>query len=423
MEGQLRVTARVYRENAGIDWVLFFALINVILLSGCVQYFNIFVLALVNVALQLVLLRRINFKLSKKLKIAMLILLLYFIYSVAITSSPGDALYIAFRFHDIITALLVLNYTIIRKPNFIKTLAAVFIFFIVHGYVNWLIVNSAFGLFSTVPSIKSYQFIFFFGMQEQYMGIHRSQGLFWEPGVYQFYLNVALHFFLFYYRRLIWVGLAFVGVILTLSTTGTVIAGIQLVYFLFFNSQRGAIAKVIIIAMFLPVILLYCSFVSTVVTDKLSGGRSGSFIARSFDTQTGINVALTNPLGIGFNPDTYQEYARTNAFGIDAGLNVDRGQTNGLLILAYSTGLIWAPIILFFMYRQRIFPSHRGLFFFVLAGSLMTEPLFYSPFVFLFVLSGMIKFLPLSCNEVRVYKRKYFAKNDETLYVTNREKT
>jgi hypothetical protein len=394
-------TRKIDRTDASIDWVLFTSMVIAILLSGCVQYYNIFILTALNVFFQLMLLKRIGFKVSKKIKMATLVLLLYLLYSVSILQSLDDILYVVFRFHDIITALLILNYVIVRRPNFEKALAAILIFFMVHGFLNWLIVNAAFGLFSGSPSIKSYQLLYvFFGMAEQYLGIHRSQGLFWEPGVYQLYLNIALHFFLFYRRRAAWAALAFVGVILTLSTTGTLIAGIQLAYFLLFNNQRKMLGKVLTITFFLPMMLLYYNLASTVVSDKLSGEKSGSFIARSFDTQTGIGVALAHPFGIGFNPDTYQAFARDNTFGIVAGLNTDRGQTNGILVLAYSTGLLWAPVILFFLYMQRIFPSHRALFFFILAGSLTTEPIFYSPFVFLFILSGMIKFYPLARNGV-----------------------
>lgn len=406
MKDQTDEIAEIDRVNTSMDWVLFFSLIVVILLSGSVQYFNIFALAALNIVLQFILLRRIAFKIAKRIQAAILFVLLYLFYSIIIVPSFDDAQYIVFRFHDIITALLILNYVIMRRPNFEQTLAAVLFFFIVHGFLNWVLINTAFGLFSGDSSIgKTKYFLFFYGMPEQYLGIRRSQGFFWEPGVYQLYLNIALHFFLFYQKRLKWAALAFVGVILTLSTTGTVIAGIQLAYYLLFNNQRGTLGKILIITMFLPLMLSYYNLVSTVVTDKLSGDRSGSFIARSYDTQTGIGVALANPLGIGFSPAAYQAFARANTFGIDAGLNKDRGQTNGILILVYSTGLFWAPIILFFMFKQRIFPSHRVLLFFVLVGSLTTEPLFYSPFIFLFVLSGMINFYPLASSDVKPMRR------------------
>ena len=414
---------KIDRQETKIDWVLFITLVNAILLSGCVQYFNIFVLAALNIVLQFMLLKRINFKLSRKVRIAILVIFLYLLYSFVIVSKPSDIKFIMFRFHDIFSALLILNYIIIRRPNFERTLAAVLIFFMVHGFVNWIVVNAAFGLFSGTPSIiKSYRFLVFFGMEQKYFGIHRSQGLFWEPGVYQVYLNIALHFFLFYRKKLIWAALAFLGVVLTLSTTGVLLAGIQLAYYLLFNSKRGVIGKTIIIASFLPMILVYYGFASTVVMDKVSGDKAGSFVARSFDAQTGIGVALAHPYGIGFDPETYQTFARDNAFGFELNLNTDRGQTNGIIMLAYSTGLFWAAVMLFFMFMQRIFPSHRILFFIVLAASIASEPLFYSPFVLLFVISGMINYRLLDGAKGGILKQKSIANNGTILNYLKSEK-
>tara|TARA_R110002012_G_C11472756_1_gene594147 strand:- start:470 stop:847 length:378 start_codon:yes stop_codon:yes gene_type:complete len=113
-------------------------------------------------------------------------------------------------------------------------------------------------------------------------------------------------------------------------------------------------------------------------------------MARNFDTLNGIAVTLDNPWGIGFNPQAYQKFASENTFDIVTPLNTDRGQTNGVLILAYSTGIVWAVIFLIATFRQKIFPQHKILFFSILVGSMMTEPLFYSPFVWMFTLSGLM---------------------------------
>lgn len=376
------------------DWILVAAMLNTVLLSGAVQYFNIFALAGVNMLFQVLLLARARFRLSRKLAMPAAVVYGYLFYSFFVLQSVSDIRFIAFRFHDIFTALLLLNYVLLRGRTFDRTLEMLFIILIVHGFINWLMVTFFFPLFSTVPDIKSYQFLIFYGMEEKYMGIHRSQGLFWEPGVYQIYLNVALHYFLFYARKTWWAAAAFLGLVLTLSTTGVLIAAVQLGVYTFGQRQKlsTALVRLVVAA---PFFLVYLSFTQTVVEDKIYGERSNSYLARSFDTMNGIMITATHPLGIGFNPATYQEFARKNTFGIDTPLVTDRGQTNGVLILAYSTGIAWAALILFFVLRQSVFPRQRLLFFLVLVGSLTTEPLFYSPFVWLFVVSGISRLPPL----------------------------
>ncbi len=412
-------TYKIGKATGNVDWVLFFAFVVIILLSGVVQYFNIFALASLNVVLQYILLRRIAFRFSRKIAKAFVFVFVYLIYSFTVLQDIGDIVFIVYRFHDILTALLLLNYIVIRQSNFERTFVAVLMFFMLHGYLNWLVVTFAFNLFAGDPSIiKSFRFLVFFGMEEQYLGIYRSQGLFWEPGVYQIYLNIALHYFLFYARRYLWAALALLGVILTLSTTGVVIAGLQIAYFAFINRGQGALGKIILITMVLPAMLFYVNFASIVVEDKVVGEKSGSFLSRSFDTQNGIAVALAHPFGIGFNPETYLSIASANPYGIDTPLITDRGQTNGVLILAYSTGLLWAAAVLFLTYKQRIFPKHRILFFIVLVGSMSTEPLFYSPFVFLFVLSGLIRFFPLERVGAGSYKMKNHVRNVNVVDVT-----
>ncbi|WP_180901249.1 hypothetical protein [Martelella soudanensis] len=309
-------------------------------------------------------------------------------------SSAGPSHYIAFRFHDIITALLILNYILVRRPDFLFTLGAVFIFFLVHGIINWLIVSFAFQLFHPSPGIKAYNFLIFFGMNEKYFGIHRSQGLFWEPGVFQIYLNVALHFFLFYKRQKFWAGLALVSVILTLSTTGIVIAGLQMAYAVI-RGRGSPVNKALIILLSLPLLIVYVEFASTVVTDKISGDRAGSYWSRSFDTRNGLAIALDNPFGIGFDPSVYQAIAKQNIFNIQTNIVTDRGNTNGIVMLIYSTGWFWAFIFLTSTYLQKIFPEHRLLFFLVLFLSMSSSPLTFSPFFFLFTLSGFVKSGPL----------------------------
>ncbi|MEO1899502.1 MAG: O-antigen ligase family protein [Methylococcales bacterium] len=376
-------------EYRKFDWTFIAGLFFTILLSGSVQYFNIYSLAAINFVLQLILLYKAKFQLSRAIVPASIFAFAYLTYSI-ILQGTHDFIYIAFRFHDIITAILLLSYAIVKKIDFKRHLEIVLIGLVAHGLASWILSTLAFNLFSQVPGIKSYRFLLFFGMNETSHGIHRSQGLFWEPGVYQIYLNVALHYFLFYTQKRKFALISFISIILTLSTTGVVLASIQLLVFLFGTRQRLS-NKMIKIIISLPLLIVYLNFTQSAVNEKLFGSERGSFLAREFDARNGINVALQNPFGIGFNPENYQKFARNNTFDIKTKIDTDRGQTNGILILAYSTGIPWAILILTLTFRQKVFPKHSVLFFIVIFVSLLSEPLFYSPFVWLFPISAMLR--------------------------------
>lgn len=386
-----------------IDWLLFATLLISIVNSGGVQYYNIYILTITTALLQFVMLARVRWRISGRLFPALVLFSIYLLYCLAMLRNLDDLRYVMIRFNMIASAFMTLNYVILRNADFGRTFGAVLIFLLGHGFANWAIVTTAFPLFSVSPEIGSYHLLYtFFGRSEKYLGIHRSQGLFWEPGVYQMYLNIALHYFLFYGRKK-WAVPAIVGILLTLSTTGVVLAGLQIAYYTIFNDLplRRRLAMFIIV---IPLIASYGMFAFTLTNDKISGSREGSYLARSFDTQNGVAVALAHPFGIGFNNQKYQELAAGNVFGVDTKIQTDRGQTNGIVMLIYSTGWLWAVVLLYLTYRQRIMMRHKFLLFSVLFGSLLTEPLFFSPFVFLFAVSGAVRSVPSTRSRLAPYR-------------------
>ena len=361
-----------------------------ILLSGCVQYINIYLLAAMNVSLMTIMYFSIGFSFHTLMTKPLCFLLLYLAYNLLITDSPSDFIYIIFRYHDFITAFLLINFILIRKISFEKVFEIIFNFILVYGFINFFVSNSLFGLFTPNESVKAWRFLFFYGMDETYYGIRRSQAFFWEPGIYQIYLNVFLFYVLFYIKNIFKSIIVSLAILLTLSTTGLLILAVQWVYYLFTKSRSFThfLGKLLFL---LPLVIPLLFFSAEIFIDKVSGDRVGSYIARSYDTRNGIEVALNNPMGIGFSPERYQAIAAANPYNLEAGLNTDRGQTNSIVMLFYTTGPIWAIAFLYMLWRQNVFWRHRNLFFFILALSLCTEPLFYSPFVQFFAISSLIK--------------------------------
>lgn len=376
-----------------IDRIFTLSFFFIILLSGSVQSYDIRALALINAFLQIWLLYRISFKISKRLQKAIYLILFYFIYSLIITNNASDLQYIAFRFYDIFAAFLLLNYWLIRKPDFEKTFFYVLMFFFIHGILGFVLSNLFFNAFSPIIVDGVYagaqlRYLFFLGHAE-YLGLHRSQGLFWEPGVYQMYLNMLLFYCAFYKRNMVLSVLVLGGVLSTMSTTGLTIALAQVLVFAGMHAKFSVrrLVMLIVIVLSLPYLIL---LTSNNIDDKFNGERAGSSWARSFDTLNGISVAANNPLGIGFNPLKYQAIAAENPYKIETPLQTDRGQTNGIVMLFYSSGFFWAFVLLYYFFKNKVFYSKSWLFNCIVFVSLLTEPLLFSPFFFLFVLAGLV---------------------------------
>lgn len=389
-------TPSQYQSRESLDVPFTLSFFFIILLSGSVQIYDIRILAIINSLLQLWLLFKVRFRVSKSLKPAILIFFLFLIYSIAVTGLNDDLIYVFYRFYDFIAAFLLFNYFLIKNPNFNKTFYLVMLGLLVHGLIGFMLANLFIDFFSPVKVgngiIYSLLGFFFSAESSSYLGIQRSQSLFWEPGVYQIYLNVFLFYVCFCRERISIIPLILVGIISTFSTTGLVIALFQLAIF-YYKKLRNSLSGVVwfflgVVTLFYFTQITYSNFEDKIIGDG-SAKSIGSSLARQFDTINGIQVALNNPLGIGFSPIKYQAIAEQNIYNVETLLNTDRGQTNGVVELLYTSGFIFWIVFIYFFLKQKVFLNKRWLFniFFLLC--MLTEPLVFSPFFFFFVISGM----------------------------------
>jgi hypothetical protein len=223
----------------------------------------------------------------------------------------------------------------------------------------------------------------------------RPDGLFYEPGVFQLYLNLCLYLALYVYRRAGHALLALAAVLSTQSTTGLVIAlmlcGVYAVrYYINCGSLRVRAVR-FLAATLLAVPLV--GFVGANVVDKVTGDARGSFWSRQYDLLTGVNVILENPLaGIGFEYPAYTAAAARLGYGetaLEDRITTDRGNTNGIVFLLYSIGIPLALPFLFGMFRQNLL-AHRGLVGVLLFLSLLSESVVFTPFFLALMCSGML---------------------------------
>lgn len=133
---------------------------------------------------------------------------------------------------------------------------------------------------------------------------HRNFGPFWEPGVYQIYLNIAILYLLFFRSgemkcSLMWLIAALVT---TFSTTGYICFSIILCALLWKESvvANRRIIPLIMVMTILGVILLSNEYVSEVVFGKFEDGGGVSFLIRIYAIEFYGKVILENPyFGLG----------------------------------------------------------------------------------------------------------------------------
>jgi hypothetical protein len=223
----------------------------------------------------------------------------------------------------------------------------------------------------------------------------RPDGFFFEPGVFQIYLNLYLYLALYHFRDKRQALLGALAVFATQSTTGIVVALILLAVFAvrWLRGQRWRkIGTRMLLAVALAIPLGF--FVYDNISDKLTGDTRGSTLVRQYDLLTGINVALAHPwTGIGFDHATYRNIANNLGFAEtelkDANI-IDRDSTNGIVHLFYSVGVPLALVFLFGMFRQQFFP-HKLLIGLLIFLSLQTESILYTPFFLMLIFSGLLR--------------------------------
>lgn len=224
-------------------------------------------------------------------------------------------------------------------------------------------------------------------------GLVRPDGFFFEPGVFQIYLNLYLYLALFTYRNFRRSGLALAAVLSTQSTTGLAICLLLLGAFALGEIRRSPLRRKLLLVIAAGVVAAPVALVAYGnITQKMFGEFQGSSWARTYDLITGLNVVAAHPwVGIGFDHERYKEesarlgYAETQLNEEQA---AERSTSNGNLLLLYSLGIPLSLPFLFGMFRQRFLP-HRGLVGLLLLLGFMGEAIIMTPFFLLLILSGL----------------------------------
>lgn len=227
----------------------------------------------------------------------------------------------------------------------------------------------------------------------------RNSGVFWEPGILQFYLNIL--FFIemtFFKKNKKLLLLIIISIAATYSTTGFLILSIQIIYFLFKHSKKR-LAVIFIFMLSFPIYI----FVGSNINEKVYGETASSFQKRLLDFTQPVFIALENPItGVGVDLEQFSKY-RSEFYpnsdflnkiytSIEVGPNYqtsDRGSTNSVTYLLAGLGIPSMIFIILMLTRQQIVEKHRLLFFSIIFITALSEPLLHRPFFFVFIMSGL----------------------------------
>lgn len=233
---------------------------------------------------------------------------------------------------------------------------------------------------------KNYYFLFY--TAERYktglligLPFYRLQGIFWEPGAFAVYLDLALFYALFIgyddvktkkKQQILKIIVLLVATTLTLSTTGLCIA-VALVGIKFIELFRGK-SKILMI---IPAALIAGSIISAVWMQKkgISTNAWSSYNLRMNDMTNSLELWKENFLfGTGFkNTDSFEATIE------------GRGNSNGLLTWCYTMGLFGA-VALVFPFVRNAFNKGKNVITQLLYCAVfllvnMTEPIISSYFI------------------------------------------
>ena len=297
------------------------------------------------------------------------------------------------------------------KEIFIKSLYFVLKLILFHSlfsFIAYFIVkDNLFLLTSEYHDSNTYNYLFYYSVKDGSainlfgLDIHRNAGIFWEPGILQIYLNIL--FFLevsVFKRNKSLLALIIIGILSTYSTTGLLLLMIQLIYFL----QKEFKKKIAIALMVIIATPLYFLF-SANMNEKVYGEGENSFQKRLLDLTQPLFIAFEHPLtGVGLDIDRFQEvreefYSNSNLnemfgeVGIQQKLETtSKGSTNSIMYMLAGMGFPTAILFMVMFIKQQIVTHDRFIWFIITFLSIMSEPLLFRPFFFLFIISGFFHF-------------------------------
>ena len=279
------------------------------------------------------------------------------------------------------------------------------LFHALFSFIAFLFVrNSLIAISTAYNEHETFLHIFFYITDSKTINLFglefcRNQGLFWEPGVLQGFLNMFFFLEAFIIKKRKSLLLLTAAVILTTySTTGLALLLIQSVVYIFYEFKTNKWLIPFVLGLCIPVYMIF----SLNVEEKIQGEKEASFQKRYFDLIQPLFIAFENPLtGIGLDAEQFQNmrqefYISSSSLsylqeqtGIESKVRgTDKGSSNSITFLFAAMGFPTAILLVYMFFKQQIIKEKKWLWMLIMVVSVMSEPLLLRPFFFLFIVSG-----------------------------------
>lgn len=225
----------------------------------------------------------------------------------------------------------------------------------------------------------------------------RNQGLFWEPGVLQFYLNFLLFLQLYVMKKINKRDVFFtiIAIVSTYSTTAYLIMIIIATVFVFRILKKYPLS---LIPLLLVGVMFLFPLLSANLENKLLGENQTSSAVRFYDFLQQLIVVRDNPIvGVGLDDQRYADirglYRLPQEILDYMGISPEnRGSSNSILFLLGTLGIPMAFIWIFGYINQPFIKKNKLTLRIFLILSVMVEPLLLKPFFMTFIFGGLMFF-------------------------------
>lgn len=296
-----------------------------------------------------------------------------------------------YRLLIFLSIYLCVLYTELRNINFETIICHIIVFFAFTSAIIYLCVyilkvpipHSFFYLGKNGLRYFSYGGIYYdqgYSNIQFGMNLNRMTGPFWEPGVYQIFLNYALYRYVVIEKSNKFViALLLFDIFFTMSASGWLCA-IVIIVIGIAKSPKFTNKSKIFIFIFLSLFGgIATKFVLFSKFSETFSNKSSAYI-RMNDFLLGLKIFIENPiLGIGFN--NTEPFMMRNTYN-DTGI---LGSSNGFMTIAYTTGIVGMVFVLLpFIYNiiKRKKERYKSVLYFIMIVFFnFSEPVYYFPFM------------------------------------------
>lgn len=276
-------------------------------------------------------------------QVIMLFVLLQFTSLVNLFLYPVEFIVLEYKLILVIIFFLLIAYCFQHNYNLIRYLYNILLLIVVitlmiYIPVELLKLNAPFSLFKGSDSTVIYKNYFGFFFTYSTKKIPRISGFFWEPGVYEIYLNLTLYFYIILHKKnKIHLFVILSSIILCQSTLGWIIGLMLVGYLVIYGKNYNKQTKNFIL-LFIAVGVLIASGTIFVIKRLETNVIGDSYYMRILDIISALKVFAKSPLiGVG--------YGNVNAFIAVA--NTMKGSSNGFLSWLYMTGILGMTIVMY----------------------------------------------------------------------------